>query len=114
MARIRSKKTAPGTDGISGEIVWAVHKATPDVLPALFNHCLRSGTFPTLWKQSRVVLLRKGTKPEGVPSSYHPLCLLNDVEKVLEYLLACRLEAHIASKDGLVSNQYGFRRGTLH
>lgn len=111
IARIRSKKTAPGPDAIHSEIVWAVHASAPNLLLSLFNLCLRNGTFPCRWKESRVVLLRKGTRPEGVPSSYRPLCLLNDVGKVLEFLLARRLEAHIGSKGGLAPNQYGFRKG---
>jgi hypothetical protein len=56
------------------------------------------------------VLLRKGSKPEGIPSSYRPLCLLNDLGKILEFLLACRLENHISNKGGLARNQYGFRK----
>jgi len=37
------------------------------------------------------------------------LCM-NDVGKVLEFLLASRLEAHISCRGGLASNQYGFRK----
>jgi len=57
------------------------------------------------------VLLKKGNKPDGVPSFYRPLCLLNDAGKILEFLLARRLEEHIEGTGGLSHNQYGFRKG---
>lgn len=63
-----------------------MHDIRPQLLTGIFNQCLRTGTFPALWKRGRLVLLRKGNKPEGVPSSYRPLCLLNDVGKMLEAL----------------------------
>ncbi|KAE9525570.1 hypothetical protein AGLY_014097, partial [Aphis glycines] len=76
--RAGSKNKAPGPDGLTGKILQAVHKAHPNILLDLYNSCLRSRTFPAEWKTSRVVLLKKGNKPDGVPSSYRPLCLLND------------------------------------
>lgn len=109
--RAGGKNKAPGPDGLTGKILLAVHKAHPNILLDLFNSCLRSGTFPAEWKTSRVVLLKKGNKPDGVPSSYRPLCLLNDVGKILEFLLARRLEDHVSNSGGLSVNQFGFRKG---
>ncbi|CAI6363639.1 unnamed protein product [Macrosiphum euphorbiae] len=108
--RARSKNKAPGPDCINSKILAAVHKANQCTLRDLFNKCLHQGIFPSEWKFSRVVLLRKGIKPEGVPSSYRPLCLLNDVGKMLEFLLTRRLEDHITSRGNLSPNQYGFRK----
>lgn len=109
--RTKGKDKAPGPDGISSKILRAVHRIAPNLLLDLFNQCLREGAIPTSWKASRVVLLRKGNKPEGIPSSYRPICLLNDISKILEYLLKTRLEAHIALRGGLSDNQFGFRSG---
>lgn len=108
--RTRSKNKAPGPDCIHSNILAAVFKADQRTLVDLFNKCLLQGTIPSEWKFSRVVLLRKGTKPVGVPSSYRPLCLLNDVGKMLEFLLTRRLEDHITSRSNLSPNQYGFRK----
>lgn len=111
VTKFKGRNKAPGPDGITTKIIWAVHRCDPGLLLRLYNACLRSGTFPEQWKESRVVLLRKGDKPEGVPSSYRPLCLLNDLGKVLEHLLAQRLEAHVKARGGLARNQFGFRSG---
>lgn len=109
--RAKTKNKAPGPDGITSRILAAVHKANQRTLEELFNTCLKCGTFPSEWKSSRVVLLRKGDKPEGLPSSYRPLCLLNDVGKLLESLLTRRLEESIFRNGGLSPNQFGFRKG---
>lgn len=111
IATFKCRKKAPGPDGISTNIIGAVHRCDPSLLLNVYNSCLLSGTFPERMKRSRVVLLRKGSKPEGVPSSYRPLCLLNDMGKVLEFLLAWKLETHVTSRGGLAENQYGFRSG---
>lgn len=109
--RIKGRKKAPGPDGLNSRIIAAVHAVDPQRLRRLFNACLRTGRFPARWKQARLVLLKKGNKPADVPSSYRPLCLLNDVGKLLEYLLVRRLESHVAEKGNLSDAQYGFRRG---
>lgn len=108
--RSRKKNKAPGPDCINSKTLTAVHKADRRTLVDLFNTCLRQGTFQLEWKLSRVMLLRKGMKPEGVPSSYRPVCLLNDVGKILESLLTLRLQDHITSRGDLSSSQYGFRK----
>lgn len=84
--RVKRRNSAPGPDGITTRILSAIHKIDPVLLPKAFNICLISGVFPTLWKKARIVLIEKGDKPEGEPSSYRPLCLLNDVGQILEHL----------------------------
>jgi len=111
VTKFKGRNKAPGPDGIITKIIWAAHRCDPGLLLNLYNACLRSGHFPEQWKESRVVIQRKGDKPEGVPSSYRPLCLLNDLGKVLEHLLAQRLETHLRARGGLACNQYGFRSG---
>lgn len=65
---------------------------------------------PTNWKRARVVLLRKGNKPEGEPSSYRPICLLKVVSKVFKSMLAARIEEHVELSGGLSPEQFGFRK----
>lgn len=111
MKRIKPRKKAPGPDGINTCILVAVYQCQPNWVLDLFNACVTNGIIPSDWKRARLVLLKKGDKPCNVPSSYRPLCLLNDIGKTLEFLLVRRLEEHIASKGGLSGNQFGFRRG---
>jgi len=83
----------------------------PEWLLGIYNRWLLSGVYPKNWKDARLVLLRKGSKPAGEPPSYRPLCLLNDVGKLFEYLLTRRLEALVDVMGGLAPSQFGFRRG---
>lgn len=77
-----------------------------------FRLCLRDGTFPARWKVACLALVPKPGKPEGLPSSYRPLCLLDDVGKILEFLLIHRMEGHMAAAEiGLSESQFGFRSG---
>lgn len=109
--RFRSRNTAPGPDHITNRIIAEVHKINPAMLKDTFTKCLTEGAVPARWKEARVVLLRKGNKPLNVPSSYRPLCLLNDLGKMFESLVAVRLNTHITNKGGLAHNQFGFRKG---
>jgi hypothetical protein len=110
MKRVRRSKKAPGPDRITS-VVWnLVHCTEPVLLTSTLNYCLRGGVFPRKWKEARLVLLRKGSKPEGLPSSYRPLCLLNDVGKIFERILVARLEDHLERRGGLADAQFGFRK----
>ncbi|KAL4104789.1 hypothetical protein QTP88_020065 [Uroleucon formosanum] len=105
------KSTAPGVDNITGRILSLVHRVCPSMLTELYNCCVEEGSVPVRWKRARVVLLKKAVKPDGEPSSYKPICLLNVVGKVFEAILVGRLEVHIESRGGLSPNQHGFTKG---
>ena len=110
--RFRRRNRAPGPDGIPSRVWGVIHAARPAKLVSAFNCCLRNGTFPGRWKVARLALVPKPDKPEGLPSSYRPLCLLDDVGKVLEYLLVRRMEEHMtATGNELSERQFGFRGG---
>lgn len=112
VGRFRSRGKAPGPDGIPSRVWGVVHAARPDRLTDVFNRCLREGTFPGRWKHARLALIAKPGKPVGVPSSYRPLCLLDDVGKIFESLLVVRIDAHMAATGvGLSERQFGFRSG---
>lgn len=112
VGRFRSRGKAPGPDGIPSRVWGVVHAAKPERLTGVFNCCLREGIFPGRWKRARLALIAKPGKPVGVPSSYRPLCLLDDVGKIFESLLVARVEAHMAASGvGLSDRQFGFRSG---
>lgn len=108
----RRGTTAPGPDGIP---VRAWLTAMPLVgarVRRLFTECLRRGLFPSSWKVGRLVLLEKPGRPVGTPGAYRPICILNEVAKLYERVIAERLLQHLrlAGPD-LSERQYGFRRG---
>uniref|UniRef100_A0A2H8TIE5 Reverse transcriptase domain-containing protein n=1 Tax=Melanaphis sacchari TaxID=742174 RepID=A0A2H8TIE5_9HEMI len=104
-------KIAPGPDGLTNEVVKTIASLNPGVLTLAYNTCLASGVFPKIWKNARLVLIRKGDKPLDAPSSYRPLCLLDCLGKLLEKVLDNRLRRFLDDNDGLHSRQFGFRKG---
>jgi len=54
---------------------------------------------PPVWKGAKLVLIPKEGKPKENPSSYHPICLLDEADKILEWIIAARLVLHL-SREG--------------
>lgn len=65
------------------------------MLNAAFNAYLSIGTFHGRWKWARFALLSKPVKPEGIPSSFWLLYLLDDVGMILETLHVNCMERYI-------------------
>lgn len=45
-----------------------------------------------------------------IPSAYRPLCIIDSVGNILEYVVRDRIIAALGP-DGFVQNQYGFYKG---
>ena len=98
----------PGIDGVPNEILKEVIGAYSDILLEAFNSCLRKRRFFVDWKKQRLVLLKKGNRPLGDASSYRPICLLDEMGKLLEEMILQRLQGH--TENGRSENQFGFRK----
>ncbi|CAB0045308.1 unnamed protein product [Trichogramma brassicae] len=108
--RVRDQ-AAPGPDGLPNLALKAAAGACKDVFRRVFTACLREGCFPARWKRQRLVLMLKPGKPAFEPSSYRPLCMLDTAGKLLERIIADRLEAFTEGPAGLADSQFGFRKG---
>jgi len=110
--RLGGTGKAPGPDGIPGR-VWALALGPMGArLRCLYNACLKTGTFPSAWKRANLVLIHKEGKPAEQPSAYRPICLLDEIGKLFERIIAGRLVQHL-SRNGpdLSEEQFGFRGG---
>lgn len=108
---IKCHNSAPGPDGIAISAMLFLMTAVPDRLRQCFNLCVKQGRFPECWKTARLVLILKVGKPSGSPSSYRPLCLLSEVGKLFERVLARRVVNWIDERGGFSPRQFGFCRG---
>lgn len=60
----------------------------------------------------RLVLLRKEGRPATSPSAYRPLCLLDEIGKLLERVVAARLRRHMSGRvPDWHDRQCSFRKG---
>jgi len=108
--KLSGGRKAPGTDGIPGLVI----RRTANLLLRTWTHgfslCLRESVFPRAWKVAKLILLHKKGKPEGIPSSYRPIFLLDEAGKLFERVLAERLRAHLDECGGLSTDQFGFKK----
>lgn len=100
---------APGRDLITGKILRHSWPHIDQPFKRLINDCLRTGTFPTPWKNADVVIIPKGRgKDPSLPKSYRPISLLPILGKTLERVICSRITAAITPN--LSGRQYGFTK----
>ena len=103
---------APGPDGVPAEMLKLGAAHAPQFLLKELNKWWKTTTFPEKHKVARAILIKKPGK-ENIedPSTYRPICLLNNTGKLLERLIRGRLVKEIEEKGGFSDNQYGFIKG---
>lgn len=101
---------APGPDHVPNIALKSAVRKYSNSFSEVYTSCLKEGIFPGKWKEQKLVLIPKGDKPAGEPSSYRPICLLDTAGKVLERIVCDRLHEAIAEAGGLAEHQYGFRK----
>jgi hypothetical protein len=79
-------------------------------LAHIFNLSLRSGSFPSALKNSRVVPVFKAGE-QDLCSNYRPISLLSSISKILEKIVQRRLVAHLEYHKLLSPFQFGFQAG---
>lgn len=100
-----NQRKAPGPDGVvAGALVQLPRRAVVS-LTRLFNGILRTGHFPALWKEGKVIVIPKPGKDRRHPGGYRPITLLPHLAKLFERLLLRRILPHIQ----LRAEQHGFR-----
>ncbi|CAH2108365.1 unnamed protein product [Euphydryas editha] len=101
---------APGPKGIPTLVIKTTTQDFPDLILNACNACLATGTFATVWKRQRLVLLDKGKGTPLTPSSFRPLCMLDTAGKLLEKLIQAKLRSDIGSVGGFAESQHGLRK----
>jgi hypothetical protein len=78
---------------------------SPDLLTCIYNCSIDTGVHP--WKHATVVILNGPNKPNySLAKAYHPISLLERVAKLLEKIVAKRVNADIISADLLPMSQF--------
>lgn len=106
--RLRPKK-APGPDWLRGSIVKKAINVCPTYFLDRYNRVMKTGTIPSSWKEARLVLIPK-SRNDCQEQNYRPLCMLNNICKVLEYILLERILVEIEKSGDFAVNQFGFRK----
>jgi len=82
-----------------------------DTIAELFNVSVRTASFPSILKISRIIPLFK-SGIDTVPSNYRPISILSDFSKIFERLMYVQLSSYIDSHRILCNAQFGFRKNS--
>jgi len=109
-AALRRKKaanTAPGIDGVKTSALRRLSEQELAILAYCFTRCLEEGKFPDEWKRAYLFLI-----PKEPLDPVRPICLLNEVEKLMESIIAERMTLWMDENphSQLSEYQFGFRK----
>ena len=105
LCKLAAKKS-PGPDGLSGDIVKRAIQVRFEPWRMLLQACLRTGNFPSIWKNGVVRAI-----PKPGSAAFRPITLLDVAGKILDSLLAKEILDHVQSTGQLCQSQYGFLPG---
>jgi hypothetical protein len=105
-----AKNSVPGPD----HVLWAhlkfwCHSSRVTLLVThIANVCLSLGHWPSHFKESLLVIILKPGKPSySTPKLFRPIVLLNTLGKLIEKMLACRLQFNGIAHGAFEPNQFG-------
>ena len=111
-----SRPTAPGSSGINRILMSNLPDGALYRLRDIFNAALSAGYFPDGLKAAEMRMIPKPGKVLTRADSYRPISLLEVPGKMLERVVARRLNHYLETERLYGEAQYGFRRGrgTVH
>jgi hypothetical protein len=102
-------KHSSGPDGISNFII----KKLPDIffehLCVIINNCINNGYFPKVWKVAKLIPILKNKRSTEV-TNFRPISLLSNLGKILERVIAEKIDDFCDENSIIPQNQFGFRK----
>src|ERR1043165_2452631 len=109
---IRSAKNnkSPGDDKLPYELLKHLHTNALKILLIFYNEIWEEGKLPADWHHAIILPLLKPNKEASKPESYRPISLTSTICKVMETMVAKRLQWFLEKNNLISENQSGFRK----
>jgi hypothetical protein len=106
-----SNTSSPGDLGIGWALLKKGWGPASETLTAVFNACITLGHHPAVWKNAVVVVIPKPDWPDYTQAKAHrPISLLETMSKLLEKVVAQRIQHDIVTEELIPTTQFGGRK----